>query len=77
MKGIGKIDTETLLLIGGGAVAVYMLTRPRLPVTNLPAGMTAAQILAQQQAQTGNSAGSIISAAGSALGSILTAISNF
>lgn len=39
MKKVGKIDTTTILLIGGGLLAVYMLSRPKqtAPIYQQPA----------------------------------------
>lgn len=76
-KKIAGIDTNTLLLAGAGAVAVYMLTRPKTTVYPTTYPTTALQYQQSIAAQQGNSTSSIIAAGGSALGSILNAISNF
>lgn len=42
-KKVGAIDTTTILLVGGGLLAAYLLMRPRVqptPIITLPAGST-------------------------------------
>jgi hypothetical protein len=82
MRGIGKIDTTTLLLIGGGVVAAYVLTRPATPTypvgynpyaTNT--GLTALQ--QQQYLAQQNPTSSIIASSGSALEGLSDLIGNF
>jgi hypothetical protein len=71
-------QTETILLIGGAALAVYFLTRPK---TVLPPQQYTSPYgynpYGQPQLPAGNTTSSIISAAGSAASGILNAISNF
>jgi hypothetical protein len=78
---MGKINTNTLLLIGAGVVGVYLLTRPKVPVynpyqTGLPAynpyqtGLPAAQY-------PGNTTAQDINAGASALSSLSDLIGNF
>jgi hypothetical protein len=74
-KKLGKIDTETLLLLGAVAVGLYFFLKPSTPA--VPAAPVynpyAAQLAASQQ---GNTTGGIISASGSAAGSIINALGN-
>jgi len=72
-RTMGKMDTQTLLLIGTAAVGAYLLTRPKTvvpPPITYPAGynpyLTAGT--------TVNPTAGIISASGSALSSILKAL---
>jgi hypothetical protein len=81
-RGIGKIDTNTLLLIGVGAVAVYMLTRPAVPT--LPAyNPYAVNPLGGSVLSTlpgnyvGNSTAQDIAASGTALDGLSSLIGNF
>jgi hypothetical protein len=79
MKAIGKIDTQTLLIIGGIGIALYMfMNKPATAVSPVYGSILPAnQLLANQQAAQGNSTAGIIAGSGSAISSILTAISNF
>jgi hypothetical protein len=69
-------QTETILLIGGAALAVYLLTRPKTtvptPYTNPYAYNPYSATLPKADPTAG-----IISAAGGAAAGILNAISNF
>lgn len=80
MKSIGKIDTQTLLILGAAGVAVYMFmnkTPQVYPQQQYLPNVSAAQLLANQQVAQGNSTAGIISATGSAAGALLQGISNF
>lgn len=72
------MDQKTLLIIGGAAVAIYLITKKpavALP-TAYPGTLSASQYLQNQQIAQGNSTSAIISSAGTATGALLTGISN-
>jgi hypothetical protein len=78
MRQVGKVKTETLLIIGVAAIGLYLVMRPKTPVASpivYPPGYnpysTAATVAA------GNSTSSIISAAGGAAAGILNSIAKF
>ena len=72
---MGKIDTETILILGAAAIALYFITRPATPVVTTPAYNP---YLLQSQLQTaqGNTTGGIIASSGSAAASIINALGN-
>lgn len=76
MRGIGKIDTTTLLLIGAAVVAIYFVTKK--PATALPAPSQVYYPPGYNPygtaANTGNSTSSIITAAGNVASSLLDKI---
>jgi hypothetical protein len=79
MKGIGKVDTQTVLILGAAGLVIYMMMNraPTLPPSyQYNPGLSAQQLLLQQQNAQGNTTAGIISASGSALGNLLTGISN-
>ena len=70
---MGKIDTTTLLLIGGAAVAVYFLTRPKpLPPPALYPPNYQAGLYQPQANQTAQD----ITAGAGAASTLLNSISN-
>jgi hypothetical protein len=76
MKGMGKIDTQTLLIIGVVGIGAYMLLN-KAPTVIPPSPLVTSQLLANQQAAAGNSTAGIIAGGGTAISAILNAISNF
>jgi hypothetical protein len=68
------MKTNEILLIGGGAVIVYLLTRPK--TTAYPPGYVPPTYNPYAY-QPPNQTSGLITAGGSALSSILNAISNF
>jgi hypothetical protein len=83
MRGIGKIDTTTLLLVAGGGLVVYMLTRPKVatyPVGYNPYGTsTGLTALQQQQMLSGNQnyLAQDLSSGGTALQGLSSLLGNF
>lgn len=74
----GGVNTTTLLLAGGAAVAVYLLTRPKTPTYVSPYQTPVYNpAYLQSVANPPNQTAQDISAGGTALTSILNAISNF
>lgn len=73
-------STETILIVGVAAVALYMFMRPNVqPATAFSpyGGMPVYNPYQVPQQAPGTSAGSIIAASGTAASSILNAIANF
>jgi hypothetical protein len=73
---MGKINTETILLLAAGAAAIYFITKkPTAPTYNpalYPPGYN--PYAPVQSTVPGNTTGGIITAAGSAAGNIINAI---
>lgn len=76
-KRVSGIDTTTILIAGGAAVAVYLLTRPKTP-TYAPPYQTPVYNPAYLQSVSNppNQTAQDIAAGGTAVSSILNAISN-
>jgi hypothetical protein len=79
MKGIGKIDTEELLMIGGAAALVYFMTRQQsVTPIQYPYGYPQQQQSALNTVtNNGNSTSSIISAGSQLVSSLASMISSF
>jgi hypothetical protein len=79
MNKMGKIDTNTILLVGAAAVAIYFFTRPKVPTYNPyaanPYGLpnTALNV----SSNYGNPVAQDITASGSALEGISSILGNF
>lgn len=79
-NSIGKIDTNTLLLVAAAGVGVYLFTKPKAaavnpyvnPLTGLPYnyGSSTQPVLAANNPANQGTSGAIISAAGGVLSSV-------
>jgi hypothetical protein len=76
-KVSGAVNTSTILLAGGAAIAVYLLTRPKVPTYTSPPVPVYNPAYMQAYANQGNQTAQDISAGGAAASAILNAISNF
>jgi hypothetical protein len=73
-RTVGKIDTQTMLIVGAAAVGFYLLTRPKtVPPPVYPAGYSP-YITTGFPGSSVNPTAGIITASGSALSSILKAL---
>ena len=70
-----KIDATTILLIGAGALAIYFITRPTVPVAP-PVTYNPYLYNPALTANAGNQTAQDITAGGTAAGGILNALSN-
>ena len=75
-KRVGKIDTETILLLGVGAIALYFIMKPSTPVVPAAPAYNPYLVQSSLAAAQGNTTGGIISAGGQAAGSIINALGN-
>lgn len=71
-----KKTMNTVLLVGGAALAVYLLTRPKTPTPFMPApGVTyPAGYLQAGAVAPGNTTSSIIAASGTAAGNLISSL---
>lgn len=73
-----KLDTNTLLLIGAGVVAIYFVTKPATPT--LPLGYNPYSTPAYNPytgVPAGNTTAGVVAASGSALEGLSDLIGNF
>jgi hypothetical protein len=73
-KKIGAIDTTTLLLLGAGAVVLYMVMKPAAPVYTAPAYIPA---YSGSAIPAGNTTAAVITAGAGAASSLSSIIGDW